>query len=397
MGLFSGITDALGLGGSGSSEFQSSVTPAQLTQGYNNTQTGLQQQQDLLKALQAQNGIANQSSVFGQQQDLANTLNTQAQGGGPNPALAQLNQQTGNNVANQAALLAGQRGAGANVGLAARQIGQQGAGIQQQAVGQEATLQAQQQLAAQQQLQAQQAQMANLASTQVGQQQGSTNAYQQGAQNQYGSMIGGNAQDNTARIANQGQENGILGGLLGGVSSALPGAIKGLGGLFGGAGGATAMAGGEAAGGAGLDAALMFASNGGEIEPHLQAMRSIYHPHLAQGGKVPVMVSPGEKYLPPKEAKAVAKGKEDPMKAGKTFGGKAAVKGDSPKNDTVKTELETGGVVIPRSVMQSPNPSQAAADFVAKHLREKQGDSGSNEHEDFQSALKTAISSRGRK
>ena len=43
---------------------------------------------------------------FRQGQDLANQLSEQAQGRGPNPALAQLQQTTGQNVANQAALMA---------------------------------------------------------------------------------------------------------------------------------------------------------------------------------------------------------------------------------------------------------------------------------------------------
>jgi hypothetical protein len=36
----------------------------------------------------------------------------------------------------------------------------------------------------------------------------------------------------------------------------------------------------------------------------------------AHGGKVPALVSPGERYLPPKEVKKVAKEGKDPIKAG---------------------------------------------------------------------------------
>lgn len=139
-------------------------------------QGGLQgsfnQQQNLYNQLAGQNGVANQGNVFNQQQQLANQLQGIASGQGPNPAQAMLNQQTGQNVSNQAALMAGQRGAGANAGLLARQIAQQGAATQQQAVGQGASLQAQQSLNALGALQGQQANMANLAATQVGQQQG---------------------------------------------------------------------------------------------------------------------------------------------------------------------------------------------------------------------------------
>lgn len=88
-----------------------------------------------------QNVLAAQQGTAGQLQGIAN-------GTGPNPAQAALNQSTGQNIAAQAALMAGQRGAGSNVGLLARQVAQQGAATQQQAVGQGATMQAQQQLAA---------------------------------------------------------------------------------------------------------------------------------------------------------------------------------------------------------------------------------------------------------
>lgn len=395
MGLFSGIASALGIGGV-SGGIQSSVNPAQLASAYKNTQTGLQQQQDLLHALQAQNGITNQSNVFNQQQQLANQLGVQAQGGGPNPALQQLQNQTGQNVAQQASLMAGQRGASSNPALIARMAAQQGAGIQQQAVGQEAQLQAQQQLAAQQALQQQQASMAGLATQQVGQQQGAVNAYQQGASNQQGNLLGAQSNYNSALVQNQGSQNQAIGAIIGGV-------------------------------GGGLAESL---ADGGEVVPHhLAIAASIFHPDndyqqseqalldfenswldknqgggfyndmtgqrlsAASGGKVPVMVSPGEKSLSPEESKKVAAGKEDIKSVGKTFKGKASVDGDSYKNDTVKTELEAGGFVIPRSIMQSEDPASAARDFVARKLREKSGD----EHGDFHEALKRAISSRGKK
>jgi hypothetical protein len=57
-----------------------------------------------------------------------------------------LSQATGANTANQAALMAGQRGSGANAGLMARQAAQQGAANQQNSAGQAATMQANQSL-----------------------------------------------------------------------------------------------------------------------------------------------------------------------------------------------------------------------------------------------------------
>lgn len=246
----------------------------QAQQGAGNS---LQSQQALLQALQGQNGLAQQNSIAGQQQGLANQLSaanglaTQqgaiqglqgaagmygniAQGKGPNPAQAMLNQSTGQNVANQAALMAGQRGAGANVGLMARQAAQQGANTQQQAVGQGATMQANQQLNALQgltgtqqaiggmggqQLAAQQAQQQNMAAqaNQVaGQQIGATTAntqanltHQQQMQqalqgiNNSNVAMQSNINSGNSALANtqmQGQQ-GILGGVMSGLGAAM--------------------------------------------------------------------------------------------------------------------------------------------------------------------------------
>ena len=59
-------------------------------EGVNNTLT---QQQAFLQALQGQNGLQNQSNIYNQLQGIAS-------GTGPNPALAQLNQTTGQNAEN---------------------------------------------------------------------------------------------------------------------------------------------------------------------------------------------------------------------------------------------------------------------------------------------------------
>ena len=146
-------------------------------------QQALSQQGALNNALSGGVGVQNSAisglqGVAGQQAGLAQQYQNIASGQGPNPAMAQLNQTTGQNVANQAALMAGQRGAGANVGLMARQAAQQGAATQQQAVGQGATMEAQQRLNAlsglssQQQAQAQTQQaIGGLGTTQAGMQQ----------------------------------------------------------------------------------------------------------------------------------------------------------------------------------------------------------------------------------
>lgn len=199
---------------------QAGTTGGQLNDAYTGAQTGLANQNNLASTLQPQAGsaVTNQNAV-------ANQLLAMSQGQGPNPAQTQLAQATGQNVANQAALAAGQRGASANVGLLARQAAQTGAATQQAAAGQAATLEAQQQIAAQQNL-------ANLSNQQVTQVQGAVagqNASQQGEQ---GILQGANtalnstnagmqSNINTTNAQTAGQNTGIAGNIIGGVSSAI--------------------------------------------------------------------------------------------------------------------------------------------------------------------------------
>jgi len=90
----------------------------------------------------------------------------------------------------------------------------------------------------------------------------------------------------------------------------------------------------------------------------------------AHGGQVPAMVSPGEVYLPPSEVESVKDG-ANAISSGRKISGKAKVKGDSIKNDTVSTTLEAGGIVLPRSVTQAKDAPAAAAKFVAAVLARK--------------------------
>jgi hypothetical protein len=476
-----------------------------------------------MQALQAQNGIGNQSSVFNQLQGVAN-------GTGPNPAQAMLAQSTGANTANQAALMAGQRGAGANVGLLARQAAQQGGANQQAAAGQAATMQANQSLGALNQL-------GGIAGQQVGQQAAATGALtgaqqseqgllynqisnqnnanvamttdqnknnlaqaQSGAQAQGGALGGigaafgmarggvvpgirnyadGNpggddgsgvadptgpnlntaqptfgANDNSQSISNtqnirsatpianapkappkpqsfsnpfaatkagSGQQQ-PTGAQLGGnaIGSAIGKGLKGLGsaigGLFGGsssdpssqnnsvsanASDPTAQAGYSSApadqvggtsdnpdwspaasqgasGQSGMDSVASDSSaigdlgfaNGG-MASEVEQLAPLAMMAMARGGKVPAMVSPGERYLPPNEVQQVAQGKKSPLQAGERIPGKAKVKGDSLKNDTVPKTLEEGGIVLPRSVMESKHPHWAAHKFVSNILAQQ--------------------------
>lgn len=219
--------------GSNGAGFQG-VSPSQeqLQNAYGNTQTGIQQQQAFVNAMNGMGGLGNQANVFSQQQGLADQLQGVANGTGSNPAMAQLNQTTGANVANQAALMAGQRGSGANAGLMARLAAQQGGNLQQQAVGQGATMGAQQQLAGMQMLGNQQSNMANLANTQIGQQQAGLNALNQSSLQQQSNLMGlqQNANSANAGIAggNQAAQGNLFGGALSGVASAVSPLVSGL-------------------------------------------------------------------------------------------------------------------------------------------------------------------------
>lgn len=324
------------------------------------TQTGLDQQKALYEQLGAQGGLKNQSDVFAQQQALAQQLQQQAAGGGPNPALAQLQAATGQNTANQAALMAGQRGVGQNAGLIARQAAQQGAANQQNMNGQAATLQAQQQLAAQQALAQQQASLQNVAGQQVSNQMNQGNAY---TQNALGATTGflnaatglqSNANNANASIAggNQKAQAGLLSGALGGIGSAF--------GLAHGGEVPGYAIGGDVTGGAGGSALASFLnSQTGSIQDFGDAS-----PMKMGGNKSPAaakaMIAGG-----PMDNMGMAA--SAPMMVASRGGhvpGKAATSGDSSKNDTVPTMLSPGEIVIPRSIVNGPNASAKAAKFV---------------------------------
>lgn len=411
MGFVSDLVGGvLGGGKSGGSNFKAQsadlLQPTNLNQiggAYNQALSGIDQQQAFLNALSAQNGLANQSNVFNQQQALANQFQGVAGGTGPNPALQQFQNATGQNVANQAALMAGQRGSGANAGLLARQAAMQGAGIQQQAVGQGAALQAQQQLAAMQALQQQQNMMGNLANQQVGQQAAGLQNLNQFGQSEQNQLLGALGNFNNANVSNIGSQNsanaqiagqnaktqgGLLGGLLGAAGTAVAGPLGGIAGSM--LGGAIQNSG---------------SPSGGEFN----SSKSGYTPNIsfAEGGEVPGPSSfvgrffkGDKKEEPPAETpsqqagsalqtgyQAIKKTKErdqsildatNPMNfqasGGKIEGhvpGKAAVKGDSLKNDTVPAMLSPGEVVIPRHVMQSADPAGNAAKFVQAVMAKK--------------------------
>lgn len=239
---------------------------------YGNVQGGLLNQSNFLNAVQAQHGLQNQSNVYNQMQGVAN-------GTGPNPAQAALNQATQANVANQAALMAGQRGSSANPALAARQAAMQGANIQQQAAGQGATMQANQSLNALNQ-------MGGLATNQANQQANATNAYTNSALAGQQNILGGIAGQNNANVGMQSNINsadaGIAGAAAGQQGNMMGGMMQGIGAaasMFGGGKGGgsptgdggigtsgTAVGGGFGDAGSAIgDGATMVAAKGGMV------------------------------------------------------------------------------------------------------------------------------------
>lgn len=325
---------------------QSGISPQNFNYALSqaNAANALAQQQAY--ELHGAGGLQKQQDVYAQQQALANMLQQQAAGQGPNPALAQLAQTTGQNVANQAALMAGQRGASANAGLLARQASMQGGAAQQQAAGQAATLRAQQQLAAQQALAQQQQAMQNLAGQQVAQQQGALQGWgglSQGLFGQVGQQQNAANQIN-AQVAMQNQKNqsGLVGGLLGGAGAAL--------GMIGG-GGSSAIA----------PAVMGSPSGGGGLSGfnYSQSPRSFFG--MADGGNVPS--SSFGKFLTGfskgmENAQNFSNGGAMDYREGGKLPGKAKVEGDSLKNDVVPIMGSPGEFMVKRSIATVPEVKQ---------------------------------------
>lgn len=364
--IVGGLTPKQGTSAAGQTSIALPTSNTQSTEALNQAQGAMGQQNALVSALQGQNGIQNQSSVYNQLQGVAS-------GTGPNPAQAMLAQSTGANTANQAALMASQRGTGANAGLIARQAAMQGGANQQAAAGQAATLQANQSLGAL-------GQMGGVAGQQVGELQGATQFSNQAAQSQE-QITNQQLQAQNALALNQQQGlNATAAGQAGQTQKAqqdltsgmVQGATKGIGSAI------TALATPNATPAAVKPMELtpmtgqgptgrVMAASGGPVSSAGKYLKGI---NMAKGGKVPAMVSPDEIYLPPKKVEQVAKGKSSAL-SGEKIKGKATVKGDSLKNDTVKKTLTSGGIVIPRSITESPDAAKKAAAFVAAIIAKK--------------------------
>jgi hypothetical protein len=389
-------------GATGGSQFR--ATPADIAASNAQTNSAnagvnstLDQQQAFYRQLLGMGGLQNQANVFNQQQGLADMLQAQARGEGPNPALDQLNQTTGQNIAAQNALMAGQRGAGANAGLLARQAAQQGGMLQQNAVGQGAVLRANQQLAAQNALANQQANMAGLATQQVNQTQGGLNSMTNAQLANQQALLNALAQWNQAKVSNQGNVNNANAGL---ASQGMKGQQQLFGGLMGGASSAFAAAhGGEvphyADGGMNLGTGLgdQFAAQqvnavNGPVSTYGKSLYQ-YQPmqtpalnnspnnftsdnSLQQGGyQMGNSLGSAFKSMFASGATNAANGMvvgEQLANQGKMVPGQAQVAGDSLKNDTVPAMLSPKEIVIPRSIALAPDAPEQAKKFVAAIL-----------------------------
>lgn len=383
------------------------VQAGQLSDAYTGAQNSLASQQALMQALQAQNGIQNQSQVYNQMQGIAN-------GTGPNPAQAMLNNTTGQNIQNQAAMMAGQRGAGANVGLMSRQAGQVGAGIQQNAAGQGAALQAQQSLNAMNAA-------GNIAGNQVANQMGATTANSQAQQNEQQQLLQAQAAANNANVAMQSNINSGNAGLTG---KSMDQQSQMVGGLMNGIGMLAAAKGGEVqkfadggtpynlgtynlgntapapspfgigvAGvspaaapgpGLGVDASMpqsdfaksmknwsAYANPGDVAKPQTQSAQSSQNSQPLAQGMASMVSGLGA-------AMAAKGGQIHDYRGGgsvmaKNSNEKAVAKGNSYANDKIPALLSEGEVVIDRDTMQSKDPVNAAARFVQAVLAKKRG------------------------
>ena len=376
-----------------------SATGEQAKQLYGQTQEGLAQQQAFLNALAQQGGVANQANVFRQLQDVAS-------GVGPNPALAALQQATGQNIAAQNALMAGQRGGGRNVGLLARQIGQQGGALQQQAAGQGATMQAQQQLAAL-------GQLGGISGQQVAQQQTGLEALNRFGLSGQQNILNALTQQNQQKIEEQNAINeanakraeagsNFLGSLIGTAGSlALAPATGGLS-LAAGIENVKAPEFGSYKFGqySGLNRAhggiipdKQNYAMGGMAQPQSYIGQYFQNPNQMLGAinQSDNLRDSQLDYSTLNDGGAVnrdgmyAKGGMAPMSLMKQGGhvpGKAAVAGDSYKNDIVDAKLSPGEIVIPRSIVNHPNAPEMAAKFVRDTLSKKKGYANGGEVED---------------
>ncbi len=374
-----------------------------------------QQQQGLANQLAAANGVGTQNQAISGLQNTADMYRNIASGQGPNPAQAALNQATGQNVANQSAMMAGQRGAGSNIGLMARQAAQQGANTQQQAVGQGATLQAQQQMNALSGLAAAQQAVGGLGSTQVGQQQGQQGAMANQANqvaNQQISQSNANAQANmanqqaqqqalsginNANITNQGNLMSTRAGLqqayIGSQQKGLEKLADSMGGGGNMMGGAMMAEGGNVFAEANpyinhsaIDESMPQSSFGKFMNAPMQQSSP------SNGGNDYTKLWSGKSNQTNSQSMAGSDASQMPSNEAVAYKGglagaggnvnaknpseKAVAPGDDYANDKISAKLSQGEIVLPRSVTMSDDPVGNAAKFVAEELKKRKAKGG---------------------
>jgi len=349
--------------------------------------------QNVLPSIAGQEGIA--SDVYGQQQGLAQRLLAESQGQGPNPAQARLNNETGNNIAETQALMASVRGGNSNPGLTALNAGRQGAATRQQAVGQAAQLQAEQELGAQNELAGLYGNEAQNALTAQSILQGA-----QAAQNSALTTGQLGAEETNAQIAGANANNAAStsGGILSAAGSLLSMMNKGgkvqrfdTGGMatyavpvdprevlnFGTTTGSDVL--GKSIGSLGKDlkkssssitsGASPVGGTGGTMGEAGGLAGDSPDMGSAMGGMTDVLSDVGM------AAMFAARGGMVPtdFRSGGEVPGRAKVKGDNPKNDTVPAMLSPGEEVLPRSVTMAPDAPERAKRFV-QALMDKDGD-----------------------
>ncbi len=396
-----------GFGGTGldapkGADLQQSANVGDVQNAQYGATNSLAAQQKLLAALQSQGGLNAQKDVFSNIGGTADMYKNIANGTGPNPAMAMLNNTTGQNVANQAALMAGQRGAGANVGLLARQAGQQGAATQQQAVGQGANLMANQQLNALSGLTAAQQAQGALANTMAGQQINQANANTQANLSNQQQLQNSLASLNQAAVANQGNvtagntslQNAYIGSQEKGLDNfAKYSSGAGAGAMMGAEGGEVKMA----EGGNPFAEANPYGSSGANP----QGPQSSFGQYLAgqnkQDDQSDIYGNAKNTFARKPKSAAPAQTNSESMAGGDSSGvgdisamaaeggladggghvkakapaQKAVASGDDYANDKIPAKLSEGEIVLPRSVTMSKDPVNSSAKFVAQVLAKR--------------------------
>jgi hypothetical protein len=304
------------------------VNDPRVNEQYQRQLQAMQQQQAFINQMQGQNPLQNQQAAY---QNYANMV----AGNGPSVAQNQLNQATNQNMNLQSAAMGSQRGAGSNVGLMARQIGNQGANIQQNAAGQAATLRAQEQMGAM-------SGMANMANNQVGQLQNAYGQQMNGALGGLNITQGANTALNSQYAGLEGTrmsgQNSLANTQMSGQNAMDQNTQKGIFGAIGGLGGALLpmMTGNKTTTSndqwpTRSDPSAQTYYKGGQVNNNNNCAPTSHALNFLTGGYVP---------------------------------GHDKVQSDNIKNDTVPAMLSPGEAVIPLHIMNSNDPAKNAARFV---------------------------------